>query len=115
MQVGAFVEEPGQTGLAHFLEHMAFKGSSVIGTSDEAAESRVRDAQDEVFAEISILREDAEGGSLSADRAAKLSALEAKLAALMLQGAPSIHAGVFNLQPLLHCMGGCWHDGQAAL
>ena len=38
VDVGAAQEVPGITGLAHMFEHMAFKGTSVIGTSDFAAE-----------------------------------------------------------------------------
>ncbi len=32
VKLGGVDEVPGQTGLAHFLEHMAFKGSDTIGT-----------------------------------------------------------------------------------
>jgi predicted Zn-dependent peptidase len=38
VDVGAVQEVPGITGLAHMFEHMAFKGTSVIGTKDYAAE-----------------------------------------------------------------------------
>lgn len=38
VDVGAAQEVPGITGLAHMFEHMAFKGTSVIGTNDYAAE-----------------------------------------------------------------------------
>jgi len=38
VDVGAAQEVPGITGLAHMFEHMAFKGTSVIGTKDYAAE-----------------------------------------------------------------------------
>jgi predicted Zn-dependent peptidase len=38
VDVGATQEVPGITGLAHMFEHMAFKGTSVIGTKDFAAE-----------------------------------------------------------------------------
>jgi hypothetical protein len=38
VDVGAAQEVPGITGLAHMFEHMAFKGTSVIGTKDFAAE-----------------------------------------------------------------------------
>lgn len=80
------MEEPGETGLAHFLEHMAFKGSPVVGTRNEPAERQVRDAQDEVFAELRDLRADAADETLSAERALKIGALEAKLAALIVEG-----------------------------
>jgi predicted Zn-dependent peptidase len=38
VDVGAAQEVPGITGLAHMFEHMAFKGTSVVGTKDFAAE-----------------------------------------------------------------------------
>lgn len=38
VDVGAAQEVPGITGLAHMFEHMAFKGTSVIGTKDFAGE-----------------------------------------------------------------------------
>jgi len=38
VDVGAAQEVPGITGLAHMFEHMAFKGTSVIGTRDYAGE-----------------------------------------------------------------------------
>ncbi|MCC6953710.1 MAG: insulinase family protein [Deltaproteobacteria bacterium] len=34
VKAGGVDERPGITGLAHFLEHMAFKGSQTIGTKD---------------------------------------------------------------------------------
>ncbi|ERN42569.1 putative Zn-dependent peptidase [Rubidibacter lacunae KORDI 51-2] len=36
--VGAVDEEAGKTGAAHFLEHLAFKGTERIGTTDRTAE-----------------------------------------------------------------------------
>ncbi len=39
VDVGAAQEVPGITGLAHMFEHMAFKGTSVIGTRDYKAEA----------------------------------------------------------------------------
>jgi len=39
IDVGAAQEVPGITGLAHMFEHMAFKGTSVIGTKDYKAEA----------------------------------------------------------------------------
>jgi predicted Zn-dependent peptidase len=38
VDVGSDREVPGITGLAHMFEHMAFKGTDTIGTSDYAAE-----------------------------------------------------------------------------
>lgn len=40
VDVGAAQEGPGATGLAHMFEHMAFKGTDVIGTTDYRAEKK---------------------------------------------------------------------------
>ncbi|HQL00414.1 MAG TPA: pitrilysin family protein [Smithellaceae bacterium] len=40
-RVGAVDEAKGETGAAHFLEHMMFKGTKTIGTKDFAAEEKV--------------------------------------------------------------------------
>ena len=37
--VGGIDEPDGQTGVAHFLEHLAFKGTKRIGTTDYKAEA----------------------------------------------------------------------------
>jgi len=50
--VGALDEEPGKTGAAHFLEHLAFKGTEHIGTTDYEAERAVLDRLDRVFAKL---------------------------------------------------------------
>lgn len=36
--VGSIHEPPGQTGISHFLEHLLFKGTTTIGTTDLEAE-----------------------------------------------------------------------------
>src|SRR6202789_2735152 len=38
IDAGDVDDPPGQSGLAHMFEHLAFKGTSVIGTTDYAAE-----------------------------------------------------------------------------
>lgn len=43
VKVGGIEEEPGKSGLAHLLEHMAFKGTAEIGTSDYTAEKPLID------------------------------------------------------------------------
>ncbi len=40
-RVGAVDEIPGQTGAAHFLEHMMFKGTPTIGTKNYPAEKKL--------------------------------------------------------------------------
>jgi len=45
VNVGAAQEVPGITGLAHMFEHMAFKGTPNIGTSNYKAEKRALQAR----------------------------------------------------------------------
>jgi predicted Zn-dependent peptidase len=87
VKVGSFNEDDGQTGVAHFLEHMAFKGSSVVGTHNDRVERPIREAQDEVFSEIRTLSAQAEERGLTQGGQAKLAALQDKLAALVEEGA----------------------------
>ncbi len=49
VDVGSVDEVKGITGLAHIFEHMAFKGTSTIGTGDYAAETKVLTRIDETF------------------------------------------------------------------
>src|SRR5688500_8321661 len=41
VRVGGADEEPGYTGLAHLFEHMAFKGTPMLGTRDFEAEKKL--------------------------------------------------------------------------
>jgi predicted Zn-dependent peptidase len=47
--VGSAQEVPGITGLAHMFEHMAFKGSTHIGTKDWASEQKALDALEAAY------------------------------------------------------------------
>lgn len=47
--VGAVDEVKGITGLAHLFEHMAFKGTKTIGTTDYQAEAKAMAQMDELF------------------------------------------------------------------
>lgn len=49
VNVGAFDEEYGRTGIAHLLEHMAFKGTERIGSRNYKVEAPLLEAMDEVF------------------------------------------------------------------
>ena len=40
-RVGSVNEHPGITGISHFFEHMMFKGTSTIGTSDAAKDAEL--------------------------------------------------------------------------
>lgn len=50
--VGGVNEPIGQTGVAHYLEHLAFKGTRRIGTTDYEAEQPLLDQQDQLFDQI---------------------------------------------------------------
>jgi predicted Zn-dependent peptidase len=61
VDVGADREVPGITGLAHMFEHMAFKGTDKIGTSDFAAETAALEAVEEAYAAFDAERRRAVG------------------------------------------------------
>jgi predicted Zn-dependent peptidase len=56
VDVGAAQEVPGITGLAHMFEHMAFKGTSVIGTKDYKAEAEALAKVDTTYAAYDLER-----------------------------------------------------------
>ena len=49
VDVGAAQEVPGITGIAHMFEHMAFKGTTKIGTTDYKSEKKAMDAVDAAY------------------------------------------------------------------
>ncbi|MEM6251939.1 MAG: pitrilysin family protein [Cyanobacteria bacterium P01_D01_bin.156] len=51
-KVGAVNEEDGHTGVAHYLEHLAFKGTTKIGTTDYQAEAPLLQEMDVVFDQL---------------------------------------------------------------
>ena len=50
--VGGANEPDGKTGVAHFLEHLAFKGTQHIGTTNYKAEEKLLNQLDQLFAQI---------------------------------------------------------------
>lgn len=54
VDVGAAEEAEGKTGEAHFLEHLAFKGTTQIGTKDYALEKPLLDQLDALFQQIKV-------------------------------------------------------------
>ncbi len=50
--VGATDERIGIYGISHFLEHLAFKGTSEIGTNNAKAEKKILDKMDVVYDQI---------------------------------------------------------------
>lgn len=53
-KVGGVDEPRGETGLAHMFEHMAFKGTPVIGTKDYKSELPILDEIERVGEELSL-------------------------------------------------------------
>jgi predicted Zn-dependent peptidase len=70
VDAGSAQEVPGITGLAHMFEHMAFKGSTTVGTKNYAKEKKALEKVDEAYAALA-----AERAKLEPD-AAKLEQLE---------------------------------------
>jgi len=54
--VGAAQEVPGITGLAHMFEHMAFKGTTAVGTTDAAAENAALQKVEDAYAAYDVER-----------------------------------------------------------
>src|SRR3954470_5102936 len=51
-RVGSVNERPGITGMSHLFEHMMFKGTHTIGTSNIKEDLKVMDEMDVIKAEI---------------------------------------------------------------
>jgi predicted Zn-dependent peptidase len=49
---GSANESYGITGISHILEHMAFKGTKIVGTKDFQAEAKILDEMDALYDEI---------------------------------------------------------------
>lgn len=56
VRVGGADEAPGQTGLAHLFEHMAFKGTPRLGAKDWAAEQPLLEALEQVGDRLAELK-----------------------------------------------------------
>lgn len=61
VNVGSAQEVPGITGIAHMFEHMAFKGTTSIGTSDWPAEQKALALVDEAYHAYDLERRRAGG------------------------------------------------------
>src|SRR5512139_1062471 len=55
-KVGSVNEAPGQTGLAHLLEHMMFKGTTQFGSTDPVREQPLLARIDALHAELQVER-----------------------------------------------------------
>ncbi|RKY86557.1 insulinase family protein [candidate division KSB1 bacterium] len=70
--VGSVNETYGITGISHLLEHLAFKGTKTIGTTDYEAETVVLARLDSIYAELN--REKRKGAAADSTRLASLQA-----------------------------------------
>jgi predicted Zn-dependent peptidase len=73
--VGSVDEPQGQTGIAHMFEHMAFKGTTSVGTADLAAELAALSAEEEAYLALRTAR-------LSGAPPGEIERLEAEFVAL---------------------------------
>jgi predicted Zn-dependent peptidase len=87
--VGSADEPRGRTGMAHFLEHLLFKGTSKLGTADYSAEKptllAIERTMDAIDAERNRLARETSGGTsggTSGSTSPELERLNAELARL---------------------------------
>ena len=64
VDVGGADEPDGKTGVAHFLEHMAFKGTDTIGTKDFAQEQKLLTQLDQTFNQLKAAKANGDGRSV---------------------------------------------------
>lgn len=77
VKVGSVDEGKGETGIAHFFEHMAFKGTPVIGSKDWEKEKVILDEMDKIGDELAKEYSKEKSGDSK-----KIEALRARLAEL---------------------------------
>ena len=74
VNAGSVDDPKGRTGLAHMFEHMAFKGTDTIGTSDPAGEKKALAEIERIYDQV-----DAERNKLARADAEKIKTLQAQL------------------------------------
>lgn len=77
VKVGGVNEEQGRTGLAHMFEHMAFKGTEVIGTNDFAKERKALEKVDEAYEALALARLSGDDDAIASAEAAFSAAQDA--------------------------------------
>jgi len=88
VDVGAVDEPDGQTGVAHYLEHLAFKGTSEIGTVNYEEEKPLLDQLSILFDQIQIARKE--------NNQEKLTQLEAEFAQINQQASELVQQNEFG-------------------
>lgn len=87
-KVGAVNEADGHTGVAHYLEHLAFKGTTKIGTTDYPAEAPLLLEMDMVFDQLMAAE--------TAGDEAMVAALRSQFNALQTQSAAYVEQNKFG-------------------
>ncbi|KAG2432812.1 hypothetical protein HXX76_008546 [Chlamydomonas incerta] len=85
--VGAWNEAAGSTGMAHLLEHMAFKGTPRVGSVDFRREAPLLDALDEAFYELRDAKAAVAAGGPGSAGPTRVATLRARLRSLQDQAA----------------------------
>lgn len=86
--VGAVHETSENRGVAHLLEHMLFKGTETVGTTDYAAEKPLLDEMEQVGGELDRLRRDPAADAVRREElAARLKALQERHRAFVVKDA----------------------------
>lgn len=85
--VGGINEQFGQTGLAHLYEHMAFKGTRLVGTTNYEKEKPILDELASVGAELDQRERDVatKGGAAAADERTTIESLQKRFLDLQAQ------------------------------
>ena len=86
--VGGINEQVGQTGLAHLYEHMAFKGTRLVGTTNYEKEKPILDELASVGTELDQRERDVAakgGGAATADERAAIESLQKRFSDLQAQ------------------------------
>ncbi|NET08654.1 MAG: insulinase family protein, partial [Symploca sp. SIO2B6] len=87
VDVGAAEEADGQTGAAHYLEHLAFKGTNRIGTTDYTAEKAVLAQLDDAFAQLQTAKANGASEDAIASLTAEFEGIQAKASEYVVQNA----------------------------
>ena len=85
VDVGAAEETDGQTGAAHYLEHLAFKGTDRIGSTNYAEEKEVLVKLDQAFDRIQSAKTAGESDEAIAPLMAEFEALREEASAYVIQ------------------------------
>jgi predicted Zn-dependent peptidase len=89
--VGGANEPDGKTGVAHFLEHLAFKGTKDIGTTNYQAEKPLLDELDRVFLQLKAAK-----AAKAAGKQEEVGKLEQKFAQVQTEAAKYVKQNEFG-------------------